>query len=61
VSGKRGLFFAYDAEYVTSVCTGALIPGGSARPRLPNGDYARLLQLLFEYDPQRPFDAGSAL
>jgi len=98
------------AEYVTSVCTGALILGGAgllrgyratthwdfrdvlatlgATPvaervvvdrnritgagvtagldfgltmaaKLRGEDHARLLQLLFEYDPKPPFDAGS--
>jgi cyclohexyl-isocyanide hydratase len=99
------------AEYVTSVCTGALILGGAgllqgyratthwvvldtlgmlgATPvsqrvvvdrnritgagvtagidfglqmaaKLRGDDYARMLQLMFEYDPQPPFNAGSA-
>jgi cyclohexyl-isocyanide hydratase len=98
------------AEYVTSVCTGALILGGAgllrgyratthwvvhdllatlgATPvservvvdrnritgagvtagldfglqmaaKLRGDDYARMLQLMFEYDPQPPFNAGS--
>ncbi|HLI94665.1 MAG TPA: DJ-1/PfpI family protein [Candidatus Baltobacteraceae bacterium] len=98
------------AEYVTSVCTGALILGAAgllrgyratthwvfhdvlatlgATPvaervvvdrnritgagvtagldfglrmaaKLRGDDYARMLQLIFEYDPQPPFDAGS--
>lgn len=99
-----------NAEYVTSVCTGALILGGAgllrgyratthwvvhdvlatlgATPvtervvvdrnritgagvtagfdfalamaaKLRSDDYARMLQLAFEYDPQPPFSAGS--
>jgi cyclohexyl-isocyanide hydratase len=101
---------APSAEYVTSVCTGALILGGAgllrgyratthwdfrdvlatlgATPvaervvvdrnritgagvtagldfglimaaKLRSDDYARMLQLMFEYDPQPPYDAGS--
>ena len=39
--------------------TAGLDFGLTMAAKLRSGDYARMLQLAFEYDPQPPFDAGS--
>ncbi|HZX39515.1 MAG TPA: DJ-1/PfpI family protein [Streptomyces sp.] len=47
------------STWTTSVCTGSLVLAGAGLGRIAGDEVAQTVQLLTEYDPQPPYDAGS--